>query len=94
MQSLKEYFLGYKAFLCRIAVRSVMSDAVRNVELVVHLTQVLYKCGDLLIVGSRPIADTHVINYNAVTLLRGLILCVEGNNLRQVHCVSSAVDDM
>ena len=92
VQSCEEHVLGNEALLAGIAVRTVVLDAVRDVQVVVHLAQILDEERDLLIVVLA--AETHVVRDNAVTLLRGGILRVERDDLGQIHCVCRAVNDV
>ena len=69
-----------------------MPDAVRDVEVVVHLAQIGDQQRDLLVVVLA--AQVHIIGDHAVALLGRLILRVESDNLRQIHCVGRAVDDV
>ena len=92
MYSLKEYILGNEALLAGIAVCTVVLDAVRDLELIVHAAEVLDEGSDLLIIVGA--FEVHVISNNAVALLSCRILSVERDYLRQVHCVCCAVDNM
>ena len=94
MQSLKEDIFGNEALLGGIAVSTVVADAVGDVQIVVHLTQVCDQSSDLVVIRSILVGNAHVINDNAVAFLCGFILGVEGDNLRQVHGVCGTVDDM
>ena len=88
----KEHVLGHEALLAGIAVRTVILDAVRDVERVVHVAQRLDEESDLLIVVRA--AEMHIVGDDAVALLRRLILGVVGDDLRQIHGIRRAVDDV
>ena len=64
----------------------------RDVQFVVHPAQVGDQQRDLLVVV--PAAQMHVIGDHAVALLGRLVLRVEGDDLRQIHRVGRAVDDV
>lgn len=82
-KSLKEYILRNKALLTWIAVRSIILDTVRYVQLVIHLAQIRNKKVYLLVECLS--AKAHEICYLAVTNLCCLILCIESDNLREIH---------
>ncbi len=90
----KEYFLRNKALFNRIAVSAVVLDAVRNVEVIIHLTKVSDESRNLFVVRSALVADAHIVNNHAVTLLSCFVLSVESDNLGQIHCVGCAMDDV
>ena len=54
MEPGEEHFLGNEALLDRIAVRAVVLDAVRDIEIVVHLAQIGDERCDLFVVGGVP----------------------------------------
>ena len=85
---------GTKPCLTGIAVSSVILDAVRNVQLIVHLAQVM-RSEELpshrVVLCRRGFMKSAIY---AVALLRGLVLCIKGDNLRKIHRICSAVDDM
>ena len=66
----------------------------RNVQIVVHLAQISDQCSNLVVIGSTLVSNAHVVNDHAVTLFGGLILGIVCDNLWQIHCVGSTVDDM
>ena len=81
-----------KALLCRIAVRAIVLDAVRNIQIVIHLAQHSDKICDLLILCLS--AELHIVSDVSVALSCSRILCVEGDDLREVHGICGTVDDM
>ena len=92
VKPVKEYVLRNKSLVCRKSVRTIVVDAVRNVEVIVHLAEIIDKEFDLLIIIGA--SKSHIINDDAIALLGNRILGVEGNNLWQIHCVCSTVDDV
>ena len=92
VQSFQEDVFGDEALFGGIAVRAVVLDAVRDVEVVVHLAEhgdeqidffVVVLAAEMDEVGNLPIA-----------LLRGGILRIEFDDLGQIHRVRRAVDDV
>ena len=75
-----------------IAVSTVVLDAVRDVQVVVHLAQVSDQVSNALLSGSA--LDAHVVSNLLITLGSGLNLCVVSDDLGQVHSVCSTVDDV
>ncbi len=69
-----------------------MFDAVRDVEVVVHLAQCCDEQGHLFVIVVS--AKVHNIGDDAVALLGFGILGVEGNHLGQIHGIGRAVDDV
>lgn len=66
----------------------------RDVEVVVHLSEVCDKRAHLLGIAGALVADAHVVGNDAVAPARRQVLCIEGDDLGQVHGVCRAVDDV
>ena len=92
VESLKEDILRNKALLCRIAVSAVVLDAVRDVQLIVETADICDQVGNLLVIVSA--AEVHIVSNHAVTLFSFFILRIERDDLRKIHSVCCAVDDM
>ena len=69
-----------------------MLDAVGNVQLIVHLSQVRDQELHFFVVVLA--AEVHVVGDHAVTLFRRRVFCVIGDDLGQIHRVRRAVNDM
>lgn len=93
-ESLEEDVLRHEALLARVAVCAVVLDAVRDIEVVVHLAEVSDEGLNLFAIACALFADAHIVRDYAVTLSCNEVLCVECDNLRQVHCVCRAVDNV
>lgn len=71
-ESFQEDVLGDKAIFAGIAVSTVVLDALGNVQVIVHFTQVSNQIGNLLFGGGA--AQTHEICDNTITYGSGLVL--------------------
>ena len=92
MQSLQEYVFRNEALLSRIAVFSVVLDAVRNVQFVVHAAQIVNE--EFYFLFRCLAAKFHLVSDHCITFCCSLVFCVERDNLRQVHSVCCAVDQV
>ena len=92
VQSLQEYVFRNEALLGRIAVFSVVLDAVRNVQFVVHAAQIVNE--EFYFLFRCLAAKFHLVSDHCITFCCSLVFCVERDNLRQVHSVCCAVDQV
>ena len=88
----RKTFFRNKALFGREAVCAIVFDAVRDVEVVVHLAQHRDEQIDFFFDGFAAQAD-EVCNFR-IAFCSGFIFRVEFDDLRQVHRVCSTMDDV
>ena len=92
MKSFKEYFLRNKAVFAWVAVPTVVLNAVRNIQLIIHSTEIFDKQSNLFF--NCFTAQLHFVCDNRISLCCCFVLCVKCYYLWQVHCVCGTVNDM